>query len=121
MKRLLKFFSIFSLLLSALMYSGIARAQEVERVYATGELQLTPQVGGETQYFAVNLENAAQSYVAYQMDIVLPPGLELATYEGEPDIYIDNKKIGTSPYIQNNILVGEHQIEIKKKGYKTEK
>lgn len=109
MKRLLKFFSIFSLLLSALMYSGIARAQEVERVYATGKLQLTPKVGGETQYFAVNLENAAQSYVAYQMDIVLPPGLELATYEGEPDIYIDN----TSFYPTDRKGVTYHSLSIK--------
>ena len=54
-----------------------------ERVYASGEIDLKPGGDTETQYFAINLENAAMNYAAYQMDIVLPEGLELAYYEGE--------------------------------------
>lgn len=91
MKRLsFKIRTLFSMLGLALMSSVSICAQTNERVYAIGELNLDLSSGGETQYFAVHLENASQDYVAYQVDIVLPPGLELATYEGEPDIYIDD-------------------------------
>ena len=81
---------LFSLLCCAWICTSTAYAQSEEQLYATGELNLELKSGGETQYFAVCLKNASQDYVAYQVDIVLPPGLQLATYEGEPDIYIEN-------------------------------
>ena len=109
MKRVsFKFLSIITMLFCAMMYSGTAKAQGEERVYAIGELTLVPQVGGETQYFAVHLENAAQDYVAYQLDIVLPPGMELATYDGEPDIYIDDLAM-----YPNSRKIPYHSLDIK--------
>ena len=91
MKRLLlKSQSLLSLLCCVWICTSTAYAQSEERVYATGDLNLELSTEGETQYFAVRLENAGQDYVAYQLDIVLPPGLKLATYQGEPDIYIDD-------------------------------
>ena len=79
-----------------------------ERVYASGEVELLPGGDTETQYFAINLENAAMNYAAYQMDIVLPEGLELAYYEGEPDIYIDD--VTLYPNKRGNAY---HQLAIK--------
>lgn len=117
MRRLsFNFLSFFSVLLCALMYSSTVNAQGEERVYATGELSLVPQAGGETQYFAVHLENAAQDYVAYQIDIVLPPGLELASFEGEPDIYIDDLALypnsRNKPYHSLDIKVNDGFIRV---------
>ena len=80
-----------------------------ERVYASGEISLKPGGDSETQYFAINLENAAMNYVAYQLDIVLPDGMELAYYEGEPDIYIDN----TAFYPTNRSKVPYHSLAVK--------
>jgi hypothetical protein len=79
-----------------------------ERVYASGEITLKPGGDAETQYFAINIENAAMNYAAYQMDIVLPEGLELAYYEGEPDIYIDD--VTLYPNKRGNAY---HQLAIK--------
>lgn len=78
-----------------------------ERVYASGEITLKPG-DSETQYFAINLENATMNYAAYQMDIVLPEGVELAYYDGEPDIYIDD--ITLYPNKRGNAY---HQLAIK--------
>ena len=35
------------------------------------------------------------------------------------DVYIDGKKIGTTPFIFRNILIGQHRVEIRKEGYET--
>ena len=36
---------------------------------------------------------------------------------GNADVYLDGKKIGTSPDIFSNILVGIHKVELRKEGY----
>ncbi len=52
---------------------------------------VTVEPGGDLQYFTVAIDNASDDYVAYQMDIYLPEGLELAYEEGEPLIFINNE------------------------------
>ena len=70
-----------TLLLLAMTLGATAQ----ERLYID-EWSFTP--GGEMDYFTISLENGAQKdYTAYQFDLVLPAGLELAYYEGEPEIY----------------------------------
>jgi hypothetical protein len=54
-----------------------ALAQEADRVYVSGELSFKPGGDTETQYFSVNIADASMDYVAYQLDIVLPEGLEI--------------------------------------------
>ncbi len=103
-------------LLLCLGVGSLSAMAQSERVYATGELNLTPGGDAETQYFAINLENATMNYVAYQMDIVLPDGVELAYYEGEPDIYIDDvtlypNKRGT-PYHSLAVKVNKGFIRV---------
>ena len=70
-----------------------ALAQEADCVYVSGDLSFKPGGDTETQYFSVNIADASMDYVAYQLDIVLPEGLEIAYYEGELDIYIDDTTI----------------------------
>ena len=96
-------------LLLCLGVGSLSAMAQGERVYASGEITLVPGGDTETQYFAVNLENAAMNYVAYQMDIVLPDGVELAYYEGEPDIYIED----TSIYPTNRSKIPYHSLAIK--------
>lgn len=83
-----------------------ALAQEADRVYVSGELSLKPGGDTETQYFSVNIADASMDYVAYQLDIVLPEGLEIAYYEGELDIYIDD----TTIYPTNRSKVPYHSL-----------
>lgn len=86
-----------------------ATAQTNDRLYVSGNLDFNPGGDTETQYFAVNIADASMDYVAYQVDIVLPDGLELAYYEGEPDIYIDDITI----YPTNRSKVPYHSLAIK--------
>ena len=37
------------------------------------------------------------------------------------DVYVDGKKLGQSPRIFNSLLVGNHQVEVRKDGYTTDK
>ena len=97
-------------LLLCLGVGSLSAMAQSEHVYATGELNLTPGGDAETQYFAINLENATMNYVAYQMDIVLPDGVELAFDEGEPDIFIDNSKF----YVKKGTV--KHQLSIRVDG-----
>lgn len=97
-------------LLLCLGVGSLSAMAQGERVYASGEITLVPGGDTETQYFAVNLENAAMNYVAYQMDIVLPDGVELAFDEGEPDIFIDNSNF----YVKKGTV--KHQLSIRVDG-----
>ena len=75
-----------ALMLAALFGTVPAVAQE--GLYIE-EWSFTP--GGEVDYFTIGLENGAHDdYTAFQFDLVLPPGLEIAYYESneglKPDI-----------------------------------
>ena len=37
------------------------------------------------------------------------------------DVYVDGKKLGQSPRVFNGLLVGNHQVEVRKDGYTTDK
>lgn len=46
--------------------------------------------------------------------------VEITSSPSGADVYMDGSKIGTTPFINSRILVGEHKIELRMKGYKTE-
>ncbi|MBO5922386.1 MAG: hypothetical protein J6Q48_08390 [Bacteroidaceae bacterium] len=72
------------LLVISLLLTFSATAQERLLIQ---EMEFTP--GGEEDYFTIALENGEyDDYTAFQFDLVLPPGLELVYYEGEPEIYM---------------------------------
>ena len=37
------------------------------------------------------------------------------------DVYVDGKKLGQSPRVFNGLLIGNHQVEVRKDGYTTDK
>ena len=77
--------TIKSLLLSLTLFFAIGATAQ-ERLYIQ-DLELTP--GGEEDYFTIALENGDyDDYTAFQFDLVLPAGLELVYFEGEPEIYL---------------------------------
>lgn len=71
----------------ALSFAICANAQtNNERVYIQ-DLSVVP--GGEAQCLTIALENGAHSdYTAFQFDVELPAGMEVAYYEGEAEVYI---------------------------------
>ena len=74
-----------SLLLTLSLLLGVGATAQ-ERLYIQ-EMEFTP--GGEEDCFTIALENGAyDDYTAFQFDLVLPAGLELVYYEGEPEIYM---------------------------------
>lgn len=94
-----------------------ALAQEADRLYVSGELQCNPGGDTETQYFSVSIADASMDYVAYQVDIVLPDGLEIAYYDGELDIYIDDTTIyptnrNKAPYHSLSMKVNKDHIRV---------
>ena len=79
---------IYRTLLALLLLLPAIGATAQERLYIE-EWSFTP--GGETDYFTIALENGAhKDYTAFQFDLVLPAGLEIAYYESneglKPDI-----------------------------------
>ena len=37
------------------------------------------------------------------------------------DVYVDGKKLGQSPRVFNGLLIGNHQVEVRKDGYTADK
>lgn len=55
-----------------------------------------------------------------EINIELEPNFGYISVQTEPngaDVYIDDVKIGTTPYLMKKITRGEHAIELKKPGY----
>ncbi len=65
---------------------------------------------------------AEQQKLTVSLDALTPllGNLDIAYRPIGSDIYLDGKKIGTTPSMYNDILVGNHTIEIKKSGYTSE-
>ena len=85
-KNLLKKLSA-ALMLVALFGAVPAVAQE--RLYIEGDTFVP---GGEVGYVTIGIEDAAHDdYTAFQFDLVLPPGLELAYDEDVPECYVNTK------------------------------
>lgn len=83
-KKLLKKLSA-ALMFAALFGAVPAVAQE--GLYIE-EWSFTP--GGEVDFFTIGLENGAHDdYTAFQFDLVLPPGLEIAYYESNEGLKAD--------------------------------
>ena len=85
-KKLLKKLSA-ALMLAALFGAVPATAQE--GLYIEGDTFIP---GGEVGYITIGIENGAyEDYTAFQFDLVLPPGLELAYDEDIPECYVNTR------------------------------
>ena len=75
------------LLFVFLFFAVFAKAQTAEERVYIQKLELVP--GGEMQCMTIAIENASHdNYTAFQFDVELPAGLEVAYYDGEPEIYV---------------------------------
>ena len=54
------------------------------------------------------------------ISVELVPNFGYITVKSEPsgaEVYIDNKKAGTTPYLARRISRGQHRVEVRKRGY----
>lgn len=85
-KKLLKKLSA-ALMLAVLFGAVPATAQE--GLYIEGDTFVP---GGEMGFITIGIENGAyEDYTAFQFDLVLPPGLELAYDEDIPECYVNTR------------------------------
>ena len=76
----------------ALALPAVAQEAGTERVYVKDGATFSPGAS-DTQYFTVAIENAAEAYVAYQVSLLLPDGVTLASYDGAPDVYFSSHEL----------------------------
>lgn len=73
-----------------------------------------------TQRQSISLQQREQRTVNLPALIAISGNLNVNYLPGDAEVYIDGRKVGTSPDIFRNITIGNHQIEIRKQGYASE-
>ena len=68
----------------------------------------------------ISLENGEKRMISIESPTPIYGALEITSSPSDADVYIDGDKIGKTPFINSTILVGEHNVELKRNGYKTE-
>jgi len=56
------------------------------------------------------------------LDIELDPNFGYITIKSEPsgaEVYVDDEKVGTTPYLMKKIKLGQHVVELRKTGYES--
>ena len=87
-----------------------------------GKCNIKTQKDGHRPQTKIYTISAAQDN---QMITLAPPipiygSVNIGVQPDESEVYIDGKQVGTTPlFLQKKILVGKHQIEVKKSGYLT--
>ena len=100
----------------------------VDDAYAgTGSVNVQVSVGAEHRYRV-----ESQDYIKEEnsiffaksekkiISVELVPNFGYITVKSEPsgaEVYIDNKKAGTTPYLAMRISRGKHRVEVRKRGY----
>lgn len=82
-------------------YSVETRQASHQSAYTT--LRVTPQGAGQT--------------IALNNPIPIYGSMVLTSSPADAVVYIDDKKVGTSPVIVNELLIGTHKIRLEKDGY----
>lgn len=68
----------------------------------------------------VSFVNGEKRVISMEAPTPIYGSIEVTSSPSEAEVYIDGNKKGKTPFINSKILVGEHKIELRKKGYKTE-
>ena len=100
----------------------------VDDAYAgTGSVNVQVSVGAEHRYRV-----ESQDYIKEEnsiffaksekkiISVELVPNFGYITVKSEPsgaEVYIDDKKAGTTPYLARRISRGQHRVEVRKRGY----
>lgn len=77
--------------------------------------------GHRTEKQSLTLAKQEQKTVTLNAPQPIYGKLNLTSTPGNCDVYLDGKKIGKSPDVFANILIGEHSVELRKDGYESQR
>ena len=77
--------------------------------------------GFRSQQKTIQLSQQQKLDVAFGELIAIQGNLSVNYKPFGADVYVDGKKLGQSPRVFNGLLVGNHQVEVRKDGYATDK
>ena len=77
--------------------------------------------GYRSQQKTIQLSQQQKLDVAFGELIAIQGNLSVNYKPFGADVYVDDKKLGQSPRVFNGLLVGNHQVEVRKDGYATDK
>ena len=93
----------------------------------TGYASKAVSVGTEHHYKVICNDYYPKEGVVYfsqreekQIEVELEPNFGYITIKSEPsgaEVYVDEQKVGTTPYLMKKIAIGRHTVEIRKYGY----
>ena len=67
----------------------------------------------------VRVDDASARTIRLKAPLPITATLEIASVPSFAAVYIDGTRVGETPLIKSNLLVGNHRITFKKEGYKT--
>ena len=77
--------------------------------------------GYHSQQKTIQLSQQQKLDVAFGELIAIQGNLSVNYKPFGADVYVDGEKLGQSPRVFNGLLVGNHQVEVRKNGYVTDK
>ena len=77
--------------------------------------------GYRSQQKTIQLSQQKKLDVAFGELIAIQGNLSVNYKPFGADVYVDGKKLGQSPRVFNGLLIGNHQVEVRKDGYATDK
>ena len=77
--------------------------------------------GYRSQQKTIRLSQQQKLDVAFGELVAMLGNLSVNYKPFGADVYVDGKKLGQSPRVFNGLLVGNHQVEVRKDGYATNK
>ena len=77
--------------------------------------------GYRSQQKTIQLSQQQKLDVAFGELVAILGNLSVNYKPFGADVYVDGKKLGQSPRVFNGLLVGNHQVEVRKDGYATNK
>ena len=77
--------------------------------------------GYRSQQKTIQLSQQQKLDVAFGELVAIQGNLSVNYKPFGADVYVDGKKLGQSPRVFNGLLVGNHQVEVRKDGYTTDK
>ena len=77
--------------------------------------------GYHSQQKTIQLSQQQKLDVAFGELIAIQGNLSVNYKPFGAEVYVDGKKLGQSPRVFNGLLIGNHQVEVRKDGYATDK
>lgn len=69
----------------------------------------------------INLKKGDNGNITLDAPKPIYGSLRISTTPSDIEVWLDGKKVGVTPYFNDNILEGQYSLELKKSGFKTER